>query len=57
MKTVFIVKGMYSQPYEDSSWISGVFDSEEKALTYIKEVEAEEDAEYYIYLLSQWEVR
>ena len=57
MRVVFIIKGMDSAPYEDGSWICGVFDTEEKALAYKKELEAEEDADYYIYMLSQWEVR
>lgn len=57
MKTVFIVKGMDSQPYENSSWICGVFDSDEKALNYIQELEAEENADDYIYMLNEWEVK
>lgn len=57
MKTVFIVKGMDSQPYENSSWIACVFDSDEKALNYIQELEAEEHADDYIYMLHEWEVK
>lgn len=57
MKTVFIIKGMESAAYENSSWICGVFDTEDKAILYRKELEAEEDSDYYIYMISEWELR
>lgn len=57
MKTVYIIKGMESAAYENSSWICGVFDTEEKAVLYRQELEAEEDSDYYIYMVSEWEVR
>ena len=57
MKTVYILKGMESAAYEDGSWICGVFDTEEKSLVYKKELEAEEDADYFIYMVREWEVK
>ncbi|UZS00905.1 hypothetical protein [Pseudomonas phage vB_PsaM_M1] len=57
MKTVWIIKGMSSQPYEYNTWICSVFDSEEKALIHVQELEAEEFAEDYIYMIHEWEVK
>ena len=35
MRVVFIIKGMESAAYENSSWICGVFDTEEKAKNFL----------------------
>ena len=39
MKIVFVVIGMYSGPYSADSWVSSVFDSEDKDYAYIFEME------------------
>lgn len=57
MKTVWVITGMSSSDYEYSSWICSVFDSEEKALIHLQELEIEEFAEDYIYTIDQWEVK
>jgi hypothetical protein len=57
MKTVWIIKGMSSAPYEDTTWICSVFDSEEKALIHVQELEAEDFADDCIYMIHEWEVK
>lgn len=56
MKTVFIVEGMLSDQYDHSRWIQAVFDTEEKANICKKKLESEEDADYYMYMIKEWEV-
>jgi len=57
MRTVWIIEGMSSAPYENGSWICSVFDNEERALIHIRELESEDYEEDYVYTLRQWEVK
>lgn len=57
MKTVFVVIGMYSGPYSADSWVSSVFDSEDKAYAYIFEMEEVDELGEYFYMVKQWEVK
>ena len=57
MRTVWIIEGMSSAPYENGRWICSVFDNEENALIHLRELESEDYAEDYIYTLRQWEVK
>lgn len=57
MKTVFVVIGMDSGPYSADSWVSSVFDSEDKAYAYISEKEEADEYDEYSYMVKQWEVK
>lgn len=57
MKTVWVITGMSSADYEYNTWTCSIFDSEEKALIHLRELESEDFAEDYIYMIDQWEVK
>lgn len=53
MKTVFIVMGWQAG---EAGFISGVFDNEPTAKTYVERMEHEDDYGYQ-YFIQEWEVR
>lgn len=56
MKTVFVVIGIDSGLYCSDSWVSSVFDSEDKAYAYVSEMEGADEHGEYSYMVKQWEV-
>jgi hypothetical protein len=57
MKTVYVVMVMDSVPYSEGSWISSIFDSEQKAYEYLSMMEELDVEEEYFYTVNQWELK
>jgi len=57
MKTVYVVMVMDSVPYSEGSWISSIFDSEQKAYEYLSMMEELDVEGEYFYTVNQWEVK
>ena len=56
MNIVYIVKGMPSADYENSDWIEGIYDSEDKAYVVLSKLEELDVADEAIYTIEQWEL-
>lgn len=57
MKTVYVVMVMDSVPYSEGSWISSIFDSEQKAYEYLSMMEELDVEGEYFYTVEQWELK